>query len=228
VSISGAFSQNSAPSLQFMFPTGQRDLSRLRTPRPPPGPREHLGDPSSSSIKKKFTEQEDSHLIYLVGLHGTRDWKTIAWHMNGRTVRQCRERFKYYLAPGIDRPAWTDDEDRLLMARYGTIGPKWAQLAVFFDGRTDIDLKNRYHRLRRLMKRSKKQGSGNLVDCEKQDVSGLHAGSDLRSPRPRLPSLTPGVDFVSMSPIQPVMAPIRPRRIICSNENVKRESDQRN
>jgi hypothetical protein len=50
-----------------------------------------------SSIKKKFTEEEDQYLLYLVSIHGIRDWKTVSWHMRGRTVRQCRERFKYYL-----------------------------------------------------------------------------------------------------------------------------------
>jgi hypothetical protein len=44
-----------------------------------------------------------------------------------------------------------------LLDKYTSIGPKWAQLALFFDGRTDIDVKNRYHRLLRSSKRGTEQ-----------------------------------------------------------------------
>jgi hypothetical protein len=209
-----------------MFPTGQHDLGRLRGLDPPARPGEHPNDASSSSGKKKFTEQEDNYLTHLVGVHGTHNWKAIAWHMNGRTVRQCRERFKYYLEPGIKRPVWTDDEDRLLMDRYATIGPKWAQIAAFFNGRTDIDLKNRYQRLQRAMKPSKKHGWGDLVNVENRAISGFHVGSDLQTARPQLPSLTPGVDFVGLNTTPPLTNPVRPRRIICSNQNVQKGTDR--
>jgi hypothetical protein len=82
-------------------------------------------------------------------VQGIRDWKAVSCHMNGRSVRQCRERFKYYLEPGLNRPQWTPSEDNLLLEKYDAIGPKWAQLALFFQGRTDIDVKNRYHRIKR-------------------------------------------------------------------------------
>jgi hypothetical protein len=69
--------------------------------------------------------------------------------MNGRSVRQCRERWKYFLEPSINRGDWTLDEDNLLLSKYDEIGPKWAQISAFFRSRTDIDLKNRFHRIQR-------------------------------------------------------------------------------
>jgi hypothetical protein len=99
--------------------------------------------------KRKFTEDEDTRLAELVAQHGASSWKKIAMHMNGRSVRQCRERWKYFLEPTINRGDWTLDEDNLLLAKYDEIGPKWAQISAFFRSRTDIDLKNRFHRIQR-------------------------------------------------------------------------------
>lgn len=118
-----------------------------------------LGDPENSgpSTKKKFTPAEDQYLAYLVSIHGSNNWKRIAWNMPDRTVRQCRERWKYYLEPNINHQVWTKDEDRLLMEKFQEFGPCWARMTNFFRNRTDIDLKNRYHRLERSNKRNQRQ-----------------------------------------------------------------------
>lgn len=125
----------------------------------------HLGDndgtgveeANSSNTKKKFSASEDSYLQYLVSIHGPNDWKKIAWSMNGRTVRQCRERWKYYLEPNINRKGWTKEEDDLLLEKHAELGPKWAQLTSFFQNRTDIDLKNRFHKIQRSRRRSERR-----------------------------------------------------------------------
>jgi hypothetical protein len=49
--------------------------------------------------------------------------------MAGRTVRQCRERWKYYLEPSINKLEWTPQEDQLLMEKHHDLGPRWAQIA---------------------------------------------------------------------------------------------------
>jgi hypothetical protein len=196
-----------------MFPMAQRDLhGHPARYVAPPGVR-GTESATSGSRKRKFTEQEDSSLMYLIGIYGSRDWKTIAWYMKGRTERQCRERFKYYLRPGIERPEWTEMEDQLLMNRYETIGPKWAQLATFFDGRTDIDVKNRYHRIQRVMKRSQKE------DEEDLEIPKIMENLDGRL---KFPSLTPGPDFMGMKGNEVAMKPGRPKRIICSNVSEQR------
>ena len=105
------------------------------------------------AVKQKFTASEDSALQALVKKHGTSDWKLIAEHMPNRTSRQCRERWKYYIAPSLQPGVtneWTKEDDQKLLQKYSEIGPKWSQIARFFPTRTDINLKNRYHRLQRL------------------------------------------------------------------------------
>jgi hypothetical protein len=69
--------------------------------------------------------------------------------MQGRTTRQCRERWRYYLHPSINRTAWTEAEDRLLLQKYNELGAKWSHIVPFFHLRTDVDLKNRFKRIYR-------------------------------------------------------------------------------
>jgi hypothetical protein len=116
---------------------------------PPPASISFESFHPSKVRKRKFTEDEDTRLADLVAQHGASSWKKIATHMNGRSVRQCRERWKYFLEPSINRGDWTLDEDNLLLSKYDEIGPKWAQISAFFRSRTDIDLKNRFHRIQR-------------------------------------------------------------------------------
>lgn len=111
---------------------------------------------SQKTMKQKFSASEDTLLQGLVEKHGTSDWKLIAEFMPNRTSRQCRERWKYYLDPQLNSLSptkWTREEDEKLIAKYYEYGPKWSQIAHFFPQRTDINLKNRFHRLERLRMR---------------------------------------------------------------------------
>jgi hypothetical protein len=64
--------------------------------------------------------------------------------MPNRTTRQCRERYKNYLSPELRNLPWSPAEDLLLRERFSEFGPRWATLATFFNGRSDVSLKNRW------------------------------------------------------------------------------------
>ncbi len=51
------------------------------------------------TVKSKFTPEEDARLQELVAQFGSDNWTVIAQNMDGRTPRQCRERWTYYLTP---------------------------------------------------------------------------------------------------------------------------------
>jgi hypothetical protein len=91
--------------------------------------------------RAKFQPEEDVELRRLVGIHGTSAWEAVARDLPGRSVRQCRERWKHYLSGERDKASWTAEEDRLLYEKMQLLGPKWTRLATFFPGRTDIDIK---------------------------------------------------------------------------------------
>lgn len=95
--------------------------------------------------KRLFTEKEDQILMLLVSLFGDKNWGEVAEFIPGKTKRQCRERYKIYLAPGINHGNWRQCDDERLNALYCQIGPRWSLLTRFFPGRTANFLKNRYN-----------------------------------------------------------------------------------
>ena len=99
--------------------------------------------------RKNFSPEEDYTLALLVNQYGDSNWHLIAALMPNRNVRQCRERWVKYLNPSLRTEEWTSDEDRLLIQKRQEMGPKWKDISKFFNGRTDINIKNRYKVLKR-------------------------------------------------------------------------------
>ena len=99
----------------------------------------------------KFTHEDDELLKMLVAQFGENDWSTIAANMPGRNVRQCKERWMYYLNPHLNTTPWTREEDMLLLEKQREFGSKWVKIAMFFPHRTDAMVKNRFQVLNRKM-----------------------------------------------------------------------------
>ena len=96
--------------------------------------------------RKAFSPAEDFRLTQLVQLHGQDKWETIAFFMEGRSARACRERWKLFLTPGLINGPWSHEEDKLLIQLYNEIGPKWKQISAYFNGRSECNIKNRWTR----------------------------------------------------------------------------------
>lgn len=122
----------------------------------------HIGFPKQEQIKpsklkgskkNKFTEFEDEHLRQIISEVGIYDWETVAQRLGGRSPRQCRDRWNYYLNPKVKNRPWTQAEDYILIEKYLKFGPKWAVLCQFFDSRTDANVKNHFLVLERRLKK---------------------------------------------------------------------------
>lgn len=92
----------------------------------------------------RFTAKEDEMLLQFAEKYGAKNWRLIGNLMPGRTPKQCRDRYRNYLAPGINHSEWNEEEDKLLYDKYLQFGPKWSYLCQFFHNRTANDIKNRY------------------------------------------------------------------------------------
>jgi hypothetical protein len=103
----------------------------------------------SFRVKHRFTQREDLTILKMVQALGPHQWGQISQKLKTRTARQCRERWRHYLCPVIDRNPWTDEENALLAQEYGKSGPKWSQISPLFPGRMEVNLKNRWIRLHR-------------------------------------------------------------------------------
>ncbi|OHS99573.1 Myb-like DNA-binding domain containing protein [Tritrichomonas foetus] len=100
------------------------------------------------ATRNLFTEEEDKLLLKYVEMYG-KNWMKISSLIPNRTTRQCRERYLKYLSPDLTHVKWTPEEDKLLMEKVSIYGNKWNNLLVFFKGRTDINLRNRWMLLKR-------------------------------------------------------------------------------
>lgn len=107
-----------------------------------------------SQVKRsRFRPDEDEILRVLVERLGTNAWSEIAGAIPDRTVRQCRDRWKHYLACDA-RSAWTPEEDELLLEKIQVYGLKWTRIAGFLPNRTDFDVKTRWRQIFRNQRRA--------------------------------------------------------------------------
>ncbi|OHS98498.1 hypothetical protein TRFO_35068 [Tritrichomonas foetus] len=94
--------------------------------------------------RSQFTKEEDCELTQLVEQFGTNSWEMISSKMMNRTIRQCKERWQYYLSPDVSNEPWTEEEETLLIQKYKEMGPKWKQIAECFHNRTSTMIKNKW------------------------------------------------------------------------------------
>ncbi len=85
-----------------------------------------------------WSKEEDAMLLQLVKEIGPGKWTQIAKKMPGRLPKQCRQRYFNKVDPSLSNAAWSEEEDRRVIAAQSKLGNRFAEIAKFLEGRCDF------------------------------------------------------------------------------------------
>jgi len=85
-------------------------------------------------------------------LNQPKEWTRIAEEFNkmvgpgsSRKPRQCRERWINVIDPSVRRDKWTAEEEFKILKLWKELGSKWHEISLQIEGRTEIQVKNRFN-----------------------------------------------------------------------------------
>jgi len=171
----------------------------VASPRSTPGAVPPARDKARKALAKAWTGPEDERLLDLVlAMKHPLKWSVIAQALSDsvtadidsragttppRTGKQCRERYVNHLNPRLRRGEFGPREDATIWRLYATVGTQWAKMSKVIPGRTDNNLKNRFHNLKRQLQREE-EGRRRAAP-PKAGSNGLKYGGALHEDRVR-------------------------------------------
>ena len=92
--------------------------------------------PGTTWKKHIWKESEDALLQQLVDeslrVTGKVRWASIGAHVEGRSGKQCRERWHNHLSPDVSKSEWTAEEDAAIVSKVHELGTRWSEIVKSF------------------------------------------------------------------------------------------------
>lgn len=96
-------------------------------------------------VKGMWTPEEDEALAQWVEDNGAQKWSQCALNIEGRSGKQCRDRWFNHLCPTVKKGDWSIEEDEHLYALHQKFGCSWSKIAKEVPSRTENSIKNRFY-----------------------------------------------------------------------------------
>ncbi|GIQ84982.1 hypothetical protein KIPB_006584, partial [Kipferlia bialata] len=121
--------------------------------------------PSARKYGHPWTPEEDTALFMAAKKFNYRNWKAIATcvsescpGMPTRSSDQCSQHWLRVLNPHIRKGKWTPEEDEAMIQTVLSMGASsWRNIAHAIEGRTDIQVRYRYYRLKDVVEQRRRE-----------------------------------------------------------------------
>ncbi|CAB9504931.1 Myb-related protein A [Seminavis robusta] len=103
-------------------------------------------------LKRGNWDPEEDRLIVQLHAEGLK-WTEIAERIPGRVPDHLRQRFMNALDPKKKKTPWTQAENKILYEAQKRLGNKWSEMSKLIPGRSENDIKNRWHNAKMAQRR---------------------------------------------------------------------------